>query len=374
MQMPGLSRLAEVRTVWASSRARRTVARPGERGHVGRRTGQGANHAGASRHHPRRAREPRRERRRAAPYPASDLITGVSWDTATYQYAGVGGDIWPVTAGADGRSTPPGATARWPAPPTSPTASPPSPAARAPTSSAPAADRSARAGKLISLLDVAGTLFAVAYLQGRPDTRAVAVWSSPDHGRTWRKPGPTFPGTAGTLQPASFVQFGPGYAGARDGYVYLTATKAGAAPRAFYLMRVPRAGLGEAPYEYFAGTAAAPAWGGPGRGEARVRRPEGRERPGRGLRRGPGPVPGDGRARRRRQRRGRAGGVRGARRRGGRGGPSSTRGAGSASGAGVSSGCTSRALGWRTAGGRCGACSAAGAGAGHAATTATGTT
>ena len=74
-----------------------------------------------------------------------------------------------------------------------------------------------KAGKLISLLDVAGTLFAVAYLQGRPDTGAVAVWSSPDHGKTWRKPGPTFPGAAGALQPASFVQFGRGYAGARDG-------------------------------------------------------------------------------------------------------------------------------------------------------------
>ena len=56
------------------------------------------------------------------------------------------------------------------------------------------------------------------------------------------------------------MQFGPGYAGARDGYVYLTATKARTAPRAFYLMRVPTAGLGEASYEYFAGTAAAPAW------------------------------------------------------------------------------------------------------------------
>ena len=197
----------------------------------------------------------------AAPYPASDLITGVSWDTATYQYAGVGGDIWPVTAGADGRiyTAWGDGTVTCPAYVSYGTAA---------IAGGPSADLVSTGcgplswghGKLISLLDVAGTLFAVAYLQGRPDTHAVALWSSPDHGRTWRQPGPTFPGTAGTLQPASFVQFGPGYAGARDGYVYLTDTKAGTAPRAFYLMRVPTAGLGEAPYEYFAGTAAAPAW------------------------------------------------------------------------------------------------------------------
>jgi hypothetical protein len=198
----------------------------------------------------------------AAPYPASGLVTGVSWDTATYRDGGLGGDLWPVTAGANGRLY----TAWGDGTVTCPVrvsygvasvAGGPSAALRRVGCGTPGD----RAGKLISLLDVAGTLFAVAYLQGRPDTRAVAVWSSPDRGRTWRQPGPTFPGAAGTLQPNSFVQFGPGYAGARDGYVYLTATKAGIAPRAFYLMRVPRAGLGKAPYEYFAGTAAAPAWG-----------------------------------------------------------------------------------------------------------------
>ena len=82
-------------------------------------------------------------------------------------------------------------------------------------------------GKLISLLDVAGTLYAVVYVQGRPDTGAVAVWASPDHGATWRRPAWTFPGTAGSLQPGAFVQFGPGYAGARDRFVYLLAEKPG---------------------------------------------------------------------------------------------------------------------------------------------------
>src|SRR3954469_3506402 len=37
----------------------------------------------------------------APPYPASDL--GITWDTSTYRSAGRGGDIWPVTTGADGQ-------------------------------------------------------------------------------------------------------------------------------------------------------------------------------------------------------------------------------------------------------------------------------
>ncbi len=200
----------------------------------------------------------------AAPYPASGLVTGASWDTATYRSGGAGGDLWPVTAGADGTVY----TAWGDGTVTCPVkvsygvasvAGGPSAALRRVGCGTPGD----KAGKLISLLDVAGTLFAVAYLQGRPDTHAVAVWSSPDHGRTWREPGPTFPGAAGALQPNSFVNFGPGYAGARDGYVYLTATRAGAAPRAVSLMRAPRARLQDgSAYEYVVGTAAAPAWGG----------------------------------------------------------------------------------------------------------------
>ena len=299
----------------------------------------------------------------AAPYPASGLVTGVSWDTATYRSGGAGGDLWPVTAGADGTVY----TAWGDGTVTCPVkvsygvasvAGGPSATLRRVGCGTPGD----KAGKLISLLDVAGTLFAVAYLQGRPDTGAVAVWSSPDHGKTWRKPGPTFPGAAGALQPASFVKFGPGYTGARDGYVYLTATKAGTAPRAFYLMRVPRAGRDGAAYEYFAGPPPPRPGAGARPRPGRVRRPEGRERPGRGPRRGPGPVPGDGRARRRRQRRGRTRGVRGARAVGAvadRG----LRGALARHPGREPSGCTWRARGWRTAGGRCGACSAAGTGA-----------
>src|SRR4051812_36949422 len=35
--------------------------------------------------------------RAQAPYPPSDVVTGITWETGTYRYAGAGGDIWPVT-------------------------------------------------------------------------------------------------------------------------------------------------------------------------------------------------------------------------------------------------------------------------------------
>src|SRR4051812_23192199 len=37
-----------------------------------------------------------------SPYPASTVITGMSWDPASYVFGGVGGDIWPMTWAEDG--------------------------------------------------------------------------------------------------------------------------------------------------------------------------------------------------------------------------------------------------------------------------------
>ena len=50
-------------------------------------------------------------------------------------------------------------------------------------------------------------------------------WRSPDGGRTWREPGWTFSGP--DLLPMTFVQFGPGNAGAPGGYAYMTAIRSG---------------------------------------------------------------------------------------------------------------------------------------------------
>ena len=200
--------------------------------------------------------------RAAAPYPRSALVAGLRWDTATYRSTGLGGDLWPTTAGADGKvyTAWGDGTVTCPARVSYGVAS---------VAGGPSADLFGagcgtpgdKAGKLVSLLDVAGTLYATVYLQGRPDTGAVAVWSSPDHGATWRRPAWTFPGAAGALQPGAFVQFGPGYAGARDRYVYLLAQKPGEGQAEVYLMRAPEAGLQtRAAYRYLAGSPSAPVW------------------------------------------------------------------------------------------------------------------
>src|SRR4051812_31649425 len=39
----------------------------------------------------------------AAPYPRSKVVTGISWDASTYRFAGLGGDLWATTSGADGK-------------------------------------------------------------------------------------------------------------------------------------------------------------------------------------------------------------------------------------------------------------------------------
>ena len=38
-----------------------------------------------------------------APYPRSGLVAGITWDRGSYRSDGDGGDIWPVTAAADGK-------------------------------------------------------------------------------------------------------------------------------------------------------------------------------------------------------------------------------------------------------------------------------
>ena len=91
-----------------------------------------------------------------------------------------------------------------------------------------------------------------------------AVGRSSDGGESWQKTTWVFPGTEGSIRPASFVNFGQGYAGARDGFVYLLATRVGSDAQAtnIYLLRVPPTNLqlGRSSYEYFSGTSAAPAW------------------------------------------------------------------------------------------------------------------
>ena len=180
----------------------------------------------------------------SAPYPPSGLIAGMTWVQGTYSSGGPGGDLWPPTSGADGsvyaawgdgalgcgRKVSYGIAALPPVPRAQPRT-----VACGPAGSAH--------GKIISLLDVRGTLYAVFLVRenswpGSP----VDIRSSGDHGRSWRRPGWSFAG--GDLRPQSFVNFGPGYAGARDGYVYLAAVRGMGRPDRFFLLRAPVGSLG----------------------------------------------------------------------------------------------------------------------------------
>ena len=136
-------------------------------------------------------------------------------------------------------STRRGATARSAAGGRSPTASPPSRRCpRADPHTVGCGPPGVGHGKIISLLDVHGTLDAVVLdREASWPYSPVEIWGSGDHGRTWRRPGWSF--TGGDLRPQTFVTFGPGYAGSRDGFVYLTALRGTEPLTRFYLVRAP---------------------------------------------------------------------------------------------------------------------------------------
>jgi glycerophosphoryl diester phosphodiesterase len=100
------------------------------------------------------------------------------------------------------------------------------------------------------------------------------LYRSTDSGRNWRFTGVRynrreFSDTLGIFA-LTFLQFGPGYANARDGYVYIYAPRAfnlewdAHTPGEIYLLRVPRDRLADkASYEWFCGLdeSALPRWG-----------------------------------------------------------------------------------------------------------------
>ena len=179
-----------------------------------------------------------------APYPRSGSVAGIAWDESSYRSDGDGGDLWPVTATADGKlytawgdgAVRCGAKVSY---------------GVATTQGGPNANLQGAGcgplgqgeGKIGSLLAVGDTLYAVVNLQDRPwPGPGFQVWRSADRGRSWQRPAWRFPGDPDALRPMNFVNFGAGDAGAPDNYAYMTAQKAvpDAAQRSAYLMRAPR--------------------------------------------------------------------------------------------------------------------------------------
>jgi len=79
------------------------------------------------------------------------------------------------------------------------------------------------------------------------------LWRTTDRGMTWEDLGPVFGEPNAAFAEFGVIQFGPGYRGARDGYVYGYAVQPW--PDGLGLARVPKDRLADREaYEFFAGT------------------------------------------------------------------------------------------------------------------------
>ena len=123
--------------------------------------------------------------------PQEQVVTGITWDASTYRFAGLGGDLWATTSGADGKVY----TAWGDGTVTCPVrvsfgvasvaGGPGTTLVRAGCGTA-----GDKADKLISLLAVDSALYAIAYLQLPKGASATAVWRSDDRAASWHgRPG-----------------------------------------------------------------------------------------------------------------------------------------------------------------------------------------
>jgi hypothetical protein len=188
-----------------------------------------------------------------SPYPRSTVITGMTWDRASYVFAGVGGDIWPMTWAADDSLRAAYGDGQIGCPvyvsygTVAITTEPPSLALQG-VGCGPTGNGH---GKIMALGAAGSVLFGRMGQQSK--AAPYPIVRSTDGGRSWQKPGwsPVFATTA-------FVQFGKGNEGAPDGYVYLISVTNGTTVQ---LTRFPPAKWNvSSAYQYFSGTAAAPAW------------------------------------------------------------------------------------------------------------------
>jgi hypothetical protein len=192
--------------------------------------------------------------RAAAPYPASTAVPGLTWDTATYSYGAVGGDIWPITWHGDGtlRAAYGDGQIDCPAKVSYGVVAIPADApSLAGLWGVGCGPTGTGKGKIRALGAVGGDLYATMNPQGT--TSGYPILRSADGGRSWTR------GFSPSWLAESFVNFGRGNEGAPDDYLYLldagtTAVKLGR-------VRPEQWNVGTA-YQWFSGTAATPAWSG----------------------------------------------------------------------------------------------------------------
>jgi Domain of unknown function (DUF4185) len=198
----------------------------------------------------------------ASPYERSTRITGIEWHTGSYRFTALGADIWPITwakddalitAWGDGVVGCPVKVSYGVAAITSDLV--PSTSLITRHCGPGPMDK----GKLMSLLGVGDQLYARVNLQSTGT--GFPVWNSGDGGRNWNNRVEHF-----SFPIASFVQLGRGNAGAPEGYVYALESRT----TSIVLLRVrPERVQTSSAYQYFSGTATAPAWS-PNRSAARA--------------------------------------------------------------------------------------------------------
>ncbi len=204
-----------------------------------------------------------------APYPPSDYISSITWDTGSKTQAAPGSDLWPTTWGADGNIYTSwgdgggfGGTnslgrvsmgfARMEGPPASYTGI----NVNGGYNSIYASSFPSK-GKTAGMLSVNGTLYAWVNMQNGspPDTKL--IWSY-DMGKTWQLSTWKFPDPADRqFMPSSFVNFGQDYSNAKDNYIYSYGGKwipTDGPENNAYLMRVDKSQIQvRSAYQFFAG-------------------------------------------------------------------------------------------------------------------------
>jgi hypothetical protein len=214
------------------------------------------------------------------PYPKSEFITGVTFDASTERVLAPGSDIWPLTWAADDRQyTVFGDGGGFGG--TNSDSRVSFGVARVDggrrdyvgvniAGGKAAPHRAPFTGKSLSVLALGDTLYLFRHGTGS-DQRAfefARLYRSDDQGATWQEQPVEFSRRAGDFVgedagffAIAFIQFGRGYEGARDEFVYAYATEIIdpshwrlQQPGRIVLLRVPRTSLGDkAAYRFFAG-------------------------------------------------------------------------------------------------------------------------
>jgi len=208
------------------------------------------------------------------PYPPSSTIMSLTWDDEIHRLGGErAGDNWPMawgddgllyTAYGDGNGFGPRADNYTLAFATVSGKPPTHSASDLPTDIDTLVGWGKEGIKASGLLMVDGVLYLwVRNYQVDGDWRHARLAWSEDHGRTWTWAGWHFAETFGCPE---FVQFGPNYRDARDGYVYVVSqagNDAYAFDRDIVMARVPRKSIHRrGAYEFYLGSSAGeqPRW------------------------------------------------------------------------------------------------------------------